>query len=103
MEFSKDRLILFKKYFNNYIVKKPNKWLIIMIIYNETIVLANNRYWRVWTLDSYRILQPKGKKRDIIVLDFYFLWSYLNLVFFLYKKQKKLVELSIPFEAITYF
>ena len=44
MEFSKDRLILFKKYFNNYIVKKPNKWLIIMIIYNETIVLANNRY-----------------------------------------------------------
>ena len=55
------------------------------------------------TLDGYRILQPKGKRRDIMVLDSFSLWSYLNLVFFSYEKQKEIDELSILFKATTYF
>ena len=57
----------------------------------------------MWTLDGHRILQLKSKKRDIIVSDFLLLWSRLNLASFLFQKQKGLVELSIPFEAATYF
>ena len=36
-------------------------------------------------------------------MDFFLLWSCLNLASLLFKKQKKLAELGVPFEAAIYF
>lgn len=41
-EFSKEGLILSKKYSENCIVEKPNQWSIIMIIYNKSIFSVND-------------------------------------------------------------
>lgn len=43
VEFNKNRLILSKDYLKDYIVDGLNKRLIIMIIHNKSIFLANNR------------------------------------------------------------
>lgn len=70
VEFSKDESILFKKYLEDYVVRESNQWLIIMIIYNESIFLTNDGHQKVQTLDNYRILQPKDKRKSIIISDF---------------------------------
>ena len=38
-----------------------------------------------------------------MVSDFFLLWSRLNLASLPHEKQKELAELSILFEAVTYF
>lgn len=73
-----------------------------MITYNKTTFLANNNYCKVCTLKRYRIFYPKRKKRNIIILDFLFLQSQLNILSFSLEKQQKLASASIFFKAITY-
>lgn len=103
VEFSKNGSILPKKYPKDCVVRGPNRRPIIMITHDENTFSANDKRRRVWTLDGYGILQPKGKGRGIIVLNFLLPWSRLNLAFFPLEKQKELAELGIPFEAATYF
>lgn len=47
VKFSKNKLILSKIYPKNYIISDFNKRLIIMIIYNKSILLANNKQQKV--------------------------------------------------------
>ena len=44
VKFFKDGFILEKNYLNNCIVKKLDQRLIIIIIYNKSIFLANNKH-----------------------------------------------------------
>lgn len=41
-----------------------------MIIYNGSIFSDNNSSLKVWTLKKHEILYPKGKRKDIMILDF---------------------------------
>lgn len=43
MQFSKNALILLKDYPKIYIIVGPNKWSIIMITFNRSTFLTNNR------------------------------------------------------------
>lgn len=103
MEFGENRSILSKKYPEDCIFGESNQRPIIMITYDKNTFLANDKYQKVQTLDNYRILQLKSKRKNIIVLDFFLLWSYFNLASLLLKKQKNIAELDIPFKATTYF
>lgn len=42
IKFSKDRFMISKKYLKDFAIGKPNKQLVIIIIYNESTFLANN-------------------------------------------------------------
>ena len=101
IKLNEDRLILLKEYSKGCIVVGPNWQLSIGITHDKSTVSTNNRHWKVWTLDYHGILQSKDKKRGIIVSDFLFLWSYLNLAFLVLTEQKELAELNIFFEAAT--
>lgn len=53
--------------------------------------------YRFQTIIEFCNLKIKGK------VYFFLPWSHLNLVFFLFEKQKEQVELGILFKAATYF
>ena len=79
--------MILKEYLKDCVVDGPNKQLVIMITHNKSMFLANDGYKKVWTLDGYDILRPKGRRKDIIVSGFLLLWSRLNLFSLLSKKQ----------------
>lgn len=103
MQFGEDVSILPKEYLEDYAIREPNRWQIIMITNDKSTFSANNGRQKVQTLDSNGILQLKGKRRGIMVLDFLLPQFCLNLAFLLPEKEKKLAELGVPFEAATYF
>ena len=70
MEFSGDGSILPKNYPKDCAVGGPNKIPMIMITRNESTFLANDGRRKLWTQDSYGILQPKGRGKEIMVSDF---------------------------------
>ena len=49
-----------------------------MIIYKESTFFANNRFRKIDTFNSYGILRPKKKGKEIIVFNFLLSWSKLN-------------------------
>lgn len=51
-------------------IDRPDRQLIIMIIYNENTFLANNSYHKVWTLKRHKIFQSKERGKSIMVSDF---------------------------------
>lgn len=103
IKFKGDSTILPKKYSNNGALRGLDWQPIIMITYDENTFSANNSYRKVWTFEGYGIFYLKGKKRDIIVSDFLFPWSRLNLLFLLLEKPQELASSDIFFEVVTYF
>lgn len=63
VEFYENSIIVSKEYPDDCTVGRPNQKPIIIIIFDESIFFANNRYKKVWTLNSQDILQPKKKKK----------------------------------------
>lgn len=43
-----------------------------MIINDKNTFSGNNGEYRMWTLDSHSILQPKGREKANMILDFLF-------------------------------
>lgn len=81
--------MVLKKYSSDYIIKKSEKRLTIMIIYNKNTFFINNGYKKVQTINSQRILRFKKRKKKIIISDFLLLQ--LKLIFFyLFNNKKKL-------------
>ena len=76
---------------------------LIMITNDESTFSANDGRQKVETLESHEILRPKSWEKGIIVLDFLLPWSRLNLSSLSSEKPKKLANLGISFEAVTYF
>lgn len=74
-----------------------------MITNDKSAFSANDGRQKVWTLDGHGILQPKGKRKRIMMLDFLLPWSQLNLLLLPPQRQKELVSSDIPLEAVTYF
>ena len=74
-----------------------------MITYDKSIFSANDGQQKLWTQDGHAIFQPKGRGKGIMVLDFPFPWSQLNLHFLSSEKQDRLVSLGVSLEAVTYF
>lgn len=81
VELSEDGSILLKIYPKDFAVRVPNKRLIIMIRNNESIFIVNDRLQKVWTQDSHGIFQPKGRKKEIMASNLFFLWSQVNLLY----------------------
>lgn len=57
----------------------------------------------MWTLEGHRILCPKGRKKKIMILDFFHPWLQLNLLSLPQEKQEELVSLELPLEVVPYF
>lgn len=74
-----------------------------MIINDKNTFSGNNGEYRMWTLDSHSIFQPKGRGKANMILDFLFPWSQLNLLSLLSKKQQELANLGIRLKTATYF
>lgn len=74
-----------------------------MIINDKNTFSGNNGEYRMWTLDSHNIFQPKVRGKVNIILDFLFPWSQLNLLSLLSKKQEELANLVICLKTATYF
>ena len=74
-----------------------------MITYDESIFSANNSHQKIWTLENHGIFCSKGKDRGIIVSDFLFSWSRLNLFFLFSQQQKDLASSRVYLKAVTYF
>lgn len=74
-----------------------------MIINDKNTFSGNNGEYRMWTLDSHSIFQPKVRGKANIILDFLFPWSQLNLLSLLSKKQEELANLGIRLKTATYF
>ena len=71
VEFSDDGSILPKVYSNDCAVGRSDQRPIIMITHDESIFSANNSRRKIWTLDRHGILRPKGKRKIIMVLNFF--------------------------------
>lgn len=56
IEFFKNKSILSKEYFNNYIVGVSDQRPIIMIIYDDNIFSTNDNCQKIWTLNSQEVL-----------------------------------------------
>lgn len=87
VKFKEDGTILPKEYLNNCTVGSLDQQLIIMITHNESTFSANNSCQKVWTFEGHGILCPKGKRRSIIVSDFFLSWLRLNLLSLLLKRK----------------
>lgn len=76
VEFSEDKLVLSKDYskdyFKDYQMGGPKQRQIVMIINDKNTFSGNNGEYRMWTLDSHSILQPKGRGKANMILDFLF-------------------------------
>lgn len=70
VKFSDNEFIFPKVYPDNCTIKDSDQKLIIMIIHDESILFTNNDYQKVWTLNEYNILQPKQKRKRIMIIDF---------------------------------
>lgn len=103
VKFKKDNTILLKKYSENCAVEDSNQRPIIMITHDKNIFFANNSCQIVWTFERYEIFYPKRKRTGIMVLDFLFPWSWLNLLSLLLEKQQELASSSISLTVVTYF
>ena len=68
VEFQDNGTILSKEYTEDFVIKRPNRQLIIMIICGKSIFLVNNSYSKIWILKEYRILWPKKRSKGIIIL-----------------------------------
>lgn len=75
LEFSNNGSILPKVFSDNYTVGGSDQRPIIIITHNESIFSTNDSRQKIRTLDRYGILQLKGKRKRIIVSDFFLSWS----------------------------
>ena len=103
VEFSDDGSILSKVYPDDCAVGRSDRRPIIMITHDESSFSANDDRRKVWTLDGHGILRPKTKGKGIMVSDFLFPWSRLNLLSLPHQQQEELVNSGVPLEAATYF
>ncbi len=71
VEFSDDGSILPKVYPDDCAVGRSDQRPITMITYDESIFSANNGCRKIWTLDRHGILRPKGKRKEIMVSNFF--------------------------------
>lgn len=87
IKFDKDKLILFKNYFQDCKIVRLNKKLIIMIIYNKKL------FWKMMDDKKYKLeivmmfFDLKAKKRNYNFGVFFF--SH-NLIFFVYYLKNKI-------------
>lgn len=72
VEFSEDKLVLSKDYSKDYQRGGPKQRQIVMIINDKNTFSGNNGEYRMWTLDSHSIFQPKGRGKANMILDFLF-------------------------------
>ena len=103
IEFREDGTIISKEYPDDCAVGGPNRQPIIMITHDESTFSAHDSRRKVWTLERHGILCHKSKGKDIMVSDFFFPWSRLNLFSFSSQQQIDLVNSDIPLEVVIYF
>ncbi len=71
VEFSDDGSILPKVYPDDCAIERSDRRPVIMITHDESTFSANNCRRKIWTLDRHGILGPKGKRKEIMVSDFF--------------------------------
>ena len=79
VEFFEDGTMVLKEYLDDCAVDRPDRRPIIMIKYDKSTFSANDGCRKIWILNGQGILRPKGKRKEIMVLDFLLPWSSLNL------------------------
>lgn len=72
--------------------KSLNQWLVIVIIHGKYTFSADNGIWQAWikTKDTY--LQFKRHGQGIMTLNYFFLFSRLNLLSLSLKKQVEVIK-----------
>lgn len=70
VKFCNDNFIEKKVYLSNYIINSSNKKLVILITYDKSTFLANDDWYQAWLKKSDAFLQPKKRRKDIMISDF---------------------------------
>lgn len=92
VEFNKDDTMKNKKYLLDCIVGRGIWWPIIVIIYDECTLFANDGICKAWTWVGNTFLRPKRHGQGIMVSEFLFPFSWLNLLSLFQEKQKQIIE-----------
>lgn len=77
-------------------VGRPDRQSIIMIIYDKSTFSANDSHHKVWTLEKYKIVQPKERGKGIFFII-------MIMAKFIFALSLIIIGFSILFEAATYF
>lgn len=87
VEFNEDSIIKDKVYSSGYKVNNSEHQPIIVIIYNEYTFSANDGIQKAWTQIGETFLRLQEQGQGIMTFEFLLLFSYLNLFFYLKKKD----------------
>ncbi len=76
-----------KTYLPNCVVEDENKQPIIVITHDECIFSVNDGIRKAWTRKRDTFLRSKGRSQNIMVLEFFLPFGYLNLLFLNLEKR----------------